>query len=77
MYRGKKSFLPIEGLCVKDNLYFKEFLFKILDMQVKNLRNKDVVSVKVLWKNHLVECATWEVKADTKSRYPHIFNNYG
>lgn len=41
------------------------------------LRNKEVVFVKVLWKNHLVQGATWEAEADMKSRYPHIFENYG
>ena len=40
--------LLIEGLGVKDNLYYEEVTTKILDRQVKKLRNKEVVSVKVL-----------------------------
>ena len=36
-----------------------------------------MVSVKVLWKNHLVEGATWDVEADKKSRYPYQFDDYG
>ena len=70
-----ESILPIEGLGTKDNLSYEEDLVKILDRQVKKLRNKEVDSVKVLWKNHLVEGATWEDEADMKSRYHHLFDN--
>ena len=67
--------LPIEGLGVKYNLSYEEVLVQILDRQVKKLRNKEVVSITVLWKNHLVEGATWEAEADMKSCYPHLFEN--
>ncbi|TMW99349.1 hypothetical protein EJD97_002703 [Solanum chilense] len=43
--------------------------------QVKKLRSKEVASVKVLWKSHLVEGATWEAEADMNSHYHHLFNN--
>ena len=43
---------------VKDNLSYEEVPVQILGRQVKNLRNKEVASLKVLWKNHLVEGAT-------------------
>ena len=39
--------LPIEGLGVKDNLSYEEVPVQILDSQVKKLRNKEVVSIKV------------------------------
>ncbi|WMV45520.1 hypothetical protein MTR67_038905, partial [Solanum verrucosum] len=67
------SILPLEGLGVDENLSYEEVPVEILDRQVKNLTNKEVASVKVLWRNHLVEGATWEAEADMKSRYPHIF----
>ena len=60
---------------MKDNLSYEEVLVQILDRQVKRLRIKEVVSVKVLWRNQLVEAATWEVEADMKSRYPQLFDN--
>ena len=63
-----ESILPIEGLGVKDNLSYEKVPVQILDRQVKELKNKEVDSVKVLWKNHLVEGATWEAEADMKSR---------
>ena len=51
--------LPIKGLGVKDNPSYEEVPVQIFDRQVKKLRNKEVVSIKVLWKNQLVEGATW------------------
>ncbi|KAK4727518.1 hypothetical protein R3W88_032435 [Solanum pinnatisectum] len=67
------SILPLESLGVDENLSYEEVPVEILDQQVKRLRNKELVSVKVLWRNHLVEGATWEAEADMKSRYPHLF----
>ena len=69
------SILPIEGLGVQENFFYEDVQVEIPDRQVKKLRNKEVSSVKVLWKNHLVKGATWEAKADMKSRYPHLFEN--
>ncbi|TMX05783.1 hypothetical protein EJD97_000098 [Solanum chilense] len=48
-------------------------LIEILDRQVKKLRNKEVASIKVLWKNRLMENSTWEAEVDMMSRYPYIF----
>ncbi|WMV33498.1 hypothetical protein MTR67_026883 [Solanum verrucosum] len=67
------SIVPLEGLGVKENLSYEEIMVEILDRQVKKLRNKEVASVKVLWRNYLVEGATWEADADMMSRYPHLF----
>ncbi|KAK4737357.1 hypothetical protein R3W88_001054 [Solanum pinnatisectum] len=67
------SILPLEGLGVDENLSYEEVPIENLDRQVKRLRNKEVVSVKVLWRNHLVEGATCEAEADMMSRYPHLF----
>ena len=70
-----KSILPIEGLGVKENLSYVEVSVQILDRKVKKLRNKEVVSIKVLWKNHLIEGTTWEAVDEIKSCYPHLFEN--
>ncbi|WMV41617.1 hypothetical protein MTR67_035002 [Solanum verrucosum] len=67
------SIIPLEGLGVNESLSYVEIPVEILDRQVKRLRNKKVASVKVLWRYHLVEGATWEAEADMKSRYPHLF----
>jgi len=67
------SIIPLEGLGVDESLSYEDISVEILDQLVKRLRNKEVASVKVLWRNHLVEGATWEAEADMKSCYPHIF----
>lgn len=46
---------------------YEEVLVKILDRQVKRLRNKDVASVKVLWRNQQVQSVTWEAEVDMKN----------
>ena len=60
------SILPIEGLGVDENLSYYEVPVEILDRQVKRLRNKEVSTVRVLWRNHLVEGATCDAKADMR-----------
>ncbi|TMW99450.1 hypothetical protein EJD97_002525 [Solanum chilense] len=67
--------LPIEGLGIMEDLSNEEVPAEIFDKQVNKLRNKEVSSVKVLWKNHLVDGATWKVEAYMKSHYPHLFDN--
>ena len=71
--RDPVSILPLERLGVKEDISYEEVPFEILDRQFKKLRNKKVASVKVLWRNHLVEGATWEAEADMNTRYPHLF----
>ena len=68
------SILPVEGLGVDENLSYEEVPVEILDRQVKRLTNKEIGTVKVLWRNHLFKGATWETEADMKSRYRHLFN---
>ena len=57
------SIVPLEVINVEENLTYEEVPVEILDRQVKKLRNKEVASVKVLWRNQLVESATWEAEA--------------
>ncbi|WMV25690.1 hypothetical protein MTR67_019075, partial [Solanum verrucosum] len=67
------SIVPSESVDVKDSLTYEEVLVEILVRQVRRLRNKEVASVKVLWRSQSVEGATWEAEAATKARYPHLF----
>ncbi|XP_069150612.1 uncharacterized protein [Solanum lycopersicum] len=71
------SIMPVEGLGVDEDLCYEKVPVEILDRQVKRLRNKEVGIVKVLWRNHFVDGATWEAEADIRSRYPHLFGSCG
>ncbi|WMV33284.1 hypothetical protein MTR67_026669 [Solanum verrucosum] len=52
------SIVPLESLGIKESLYSKEVLVEILDRQVKMFRNKEIATVKVLWRNQRVEGVT-------------------
>ena len=69
------SILPSEGLGVDENLTYEKVLVEISNRQVKRLRNEEVASEKVFWRNHLAENATWEAEADMMSPYPHLFHH--
>ena len=58
---------------IKENLSYEEEPVEILDSKVQELRNKTVRYVKVLWKNHAREEATWEGEQQIKEKYPHLF----
>ena len=41
-----------------------------MDRKVKELRNKSIVTVKVLWKHHGHEEATWEFERQDERKVP-------
>ncbi|KAL0551923.1 hypothetical protein IC582_011016 [Cucumis melo] len=59
-----------EALEIDENLSYTEQPVEVL---ARTLRNKEIPLVKVLWRNHRVEEATWEREDDMKSRYPELF----
>lgn len=58
---------------VKDILSYEEVPVKILDRHVRRLRNKEVASVKVLWRSLSVERAILADEADMMVKYPYLF----
>ena len=53
------SIVPLESVAVKDSLSYEDVPVDILDLHVKRLRNKEVASVKVLWRSQSIEGAIW------------------
>ncbi|KAL5578274.1 hypothetical protein UlMin_019973 [Ulmus minor] len=76
---GDSMFLkvaPMKGIMrfrKKENLTYEEQPVQILDRKDKALRNKVIPLVKVLWRNHKVEEATWEREDEMRIKYPHLF----
>ncbi|KAL4030307.1 hypothetical protein IC575_008543 [Cucumis melo] len=64
-----------EPLEIDENLSYVEQPVEVLAREVKTLRNKQIPLVKVLWRNHRVEEATWEREDDMRSRYPESVEN--
>ncbi|XP_070681763.1 uncharacterized protein [Malus domestica] len=68
--------IPPQPLEINLNLTYDEEPVTILDWKYKVLRNKTVRLVKVLWRNHLVEEATWETEDCMREMYPCLFYGY-
>ncbi|KAK2391132.1 hypothetical protein QL285_064619 [Trifolium repens] len=58
-----------------ENLSYTEQPVAIIDKEIRRLRSKDIVSVKVLWKGPSGEEATWEPEEVMRTKYPHLFQN--
>ena len=59
---------------LKENLTYEETPVQIVDRKEQVLMSKVIPLVKVLWKNHEREAATWEPKAQLRRQYPQIFS---
>ena len=58
---------------LKENLTYEETPMQIVDRKEQVLRSKVIPLVKVLWKNHEREAATWEPEAQMRQQYPQLF----
>ncbi|XP_019244416.1 PREDICTED: uncharacterized protein LOC109224283 [Nicotiana attenuata] len=65
--------MPVETVEANEELTYEEIPGAILNRQVRKLRNKEITSVKVLWRNQQVEETTWEVEEEMKKNYPYLF----
>ena len=62
---------------VSENLTYVEEPVAIVDYKIKQLRKRVIPMVKVIWKNHNVEEATWETEEKMRRNYPHLFPKSG
>ncbi|KAJ8750413.1 hypothetical protein K2173_015552 [Erythroxylum novogranatense] len=77
-YRSDPShIIQTSEVQLSDDLSYEEMPVAVLDSKEKVLRNKTIQLVKVLWRNHAVEEATWEPLDAMKEKYPHLFNEPG
>ncbi|XP_070039671.1 uncharacterized protein LOC142177207 [Nicotiana tabacum] len=67
--------LHIESIEVNPDLTCEEEPIQILAHEFKDLRNKRIPLVKVLWRNHSGKEATWEREEDMRLQYPHLFQD--
>ena len=67
--------LPVQDIQVQEDFTFDEEPEAILDREIKQLRNKQVPLVKVLWKHHGMEEATWEPESTLRAEYPQLFSS--
>ncbi|XP_059627120.1 uncharacterized protein LOC132269918, partial [Cornus florida] len=55
---------------IDEDISYEEGPVQILDTQQNVLRNKTIPMVKVLWRHHEVDEATWELEQEVRSKYP-------
>ncbi|KAA0062107.1 pol protein [Cucumis melo var. makuwa] len=67
--------VDFEPLRISENLSYEEQPVEILAREVKKLRSREISLVKVLWRNHGVEEATWEREEDMRAQYPKLFED--
>lgn len=65
--------LEPQPIQLMEDLTYEEQPVEILDRRNQVLRTKIIPLVKVLWRNHAVEEATWEPEEQMRIRYPHLF----
>ena len=62
-----------EPIQIKENMTYQLVPASILDTDVKQLRNKTIPLVKVLWEGLTPEEATWELEEVMRKKYPKLF----
>ena len=63
-----------ETIELRPNLTYEEEPVEILAREVKELRNKKISLVKVMWRNHKTKEATWESEEMMRQQYPQLVN---
>ena len=65
--------IALPPLEVRDNLTVETWPARVEDREVKRLRGKEIVLVKVIWVGPTGESATWESESWMKDSYPEMF----
>jgi hypothetical protein len=69
-------FQPVEldSIELKSDFTFQPKPERIVDRDVKSLKNKEIPIVKVLWKGSPDSEAKWELESEMMNQYPHLFS---
>lgn len=67
--------IDLESILLQSNLTYEERPIQIIDWKEKELRNRKIPLVKVLWLNHNVHEAAWKKEVDMRAKYPHMLGS--
>ncbi|GJR59582.1 putative reverse transcriptase domain-containing protein [Tanacetum coccineum] len=67
--------IPLDEIQVDDKLHFIEEPIKIMDLEVKRLKQSRIPIVKVRWSSRRGPEFTWEREDQMQKKYPHLFLN--
>ena len=65
--------IKIKLMKIYEDLTYEEVSIQIVDVMNKVLRHAVVKLVKVLWRNHTIREATWELEEDMREKHPQLF----
>ncbi|KEH17157.1 chromo domain protein, partial [Medicago truncatula] len=65
--------IQVDELEVRDNMTVETWPVRIDDREMKRLRGKKIVLIKVIWVGPTGESATWEPESRMKVSYPELF----
>ncbi len=73
-YRSNPSHvISAKEIIVQPGLTYEEEPIRILAREVKELRNKRIPLVKVLWRHNNTKEATWEREDKMRQQFPQLF----
>ncbi|GKF41660.1 hypothetical protein Tco_0125002, partial [Tanacetum coccineum] len=67
--------IPLEEIQLDDKLHFIEEPVKIMDREVKRLKQSRILIVKVCWNSQRGPEFTWEREDFFRSKYPQLFSD--
>ncbi|MCI26322.1 hypothetical protein A2U01_0047517, partial [Trifolium medium] len=65
--------VDLEAIELESNMTFQPQPARIVDRDVRNLRNRSITVVKVVWEGSPDGEATWELESKMLEHYPHLF----
>ncbi|KAI3780622.1 hypothetical protein L2E82_10607 [Cichorium intybus] len=69
----KSQHIPLAEIEVDEKLRYPEQPERVLDRKIRQLRNKKISMVKVLWRHHKGSDMTWETESEMREKYPQLF----
>ena len=67
--------LEAPSIELNEDLSFKVQSLRIVDQKMKELRNKVISMVKVLWRSDTIKEMKWETEASMRSHYSYLFTD--
>ena len=64
--------IKIKLMKIYEDLTYEEVSIQIVDVMNKVLRHAAVKLVKVLWRNHTIREATWELEEEMREKHPRV-----
>ncbi|GKC53120.1 putative reverse transcriptase domain-containing protein [Tanacetum coccineum] len=65
--------IPLDEIQIDDKLHFIEEHVKIMDREVKRLKQSHILIVKVHWNSRRGHELSWEREDQMQKKYPHLF----